>query len=154
MSALIEFDQVSGLVRGTEQGPVESTLLSAAEWTPESEAGLLLAVDDEPRPEFAQASLIAVEFPSFHDGRGLSLAVLLRTRFGYTGELRAVGDVHQDLIHYLRRCGFDSFLLPDGRQVGLEDAVLAPYSDYYQASVVEPHPAFRRNRSVAHLRDR
>ena len=40
MSALIEFDQVSGLVRGTEQGPVESTLLSAAEWTPESEAGI------------------------------------------------------------------------------------------------------------------
>jgi len=154
MSALIEFDQVSGLVRGTEQGPVESTLLSAAEWTPESDAGLLLAVDDEPRPEFAQASLIAVEFPNFHDGRGLSLAVLLRTRLGFAGELRAVGDVHQDLIHYLRRCGFDSFLLPDGRQVGLEDAVLAPYSDYYQASVVEPHPAFRRNRSTAHLRDR
>ena len=63
--------------------------------------------------------------------------------------VRAVGDVHQDLSHYLRRCGFDSFLLPDGRQVGLEDAVLAPYSDYYQASVLNPSPAYRRIRRGA-----
>jgi uncharacterized protein (DUF934 family) len=154
MSALIEFDQVSGLLRGTERGPLELTLLTPAEWTPDSEAGLLLAVDDEPQPEFAKARLIAVEFPNFHDGRGLSLAVLLRTRLGYAGELRAVGDVHPDLIHYLRRCGFDSFLLPEGRHVGLEDAVLAPYSDYYQASAVEPHPAFRRSRRIAHFGDR
>ena len=154
MSALIEFDQVSGLLRGTERGPVALTLLAAQEWTPESKAGLLLAVDDELQAEFANASLIAVEFPNFHDGRGLSLAVLLRTRLGYTGELRAVGDIHPDMIHYLRRCGFDSFLLAEGSQVGLKDAVLAPYSDYYQASVVEPHPAFRRNRRMAHLGDR
>ncbi len=151
MSALIEFDQVSGLLRGTERGPVALPLLAAAEWNPESGAGLLLAVDAEPREEFARAPLIAIEFPSFHDGRGLSLAVLLRTRFGYAGELRAVGDVRPDLIHYLLRCGFDSFLLPEGQQMDLNDAVLAPYSDYYQASVVEPHPAFRRGRSTAYL---
>jgi uncharacterized protein (DUF934 family) len=154
MSALIEFDQVSGLLRGTELGTVEMTLLSTEDWTPESDAGLLLAVDDEPQAEFAKARLIAVEFSNFHDGRGLSLAVLLRTRIGYAGELRAVGDIHPDLIHYLLRCGFDSFLLPEGRHVGLDDAVLAPYSDYYQASVVEPHPAFRRGRSTAYLGSR
>lgn len=154
MSALIEFDTVSGLLRGTERGPEDLPLLPAAEWTPGADAGLLLAVDDEPAPEHAEARLIAVEFPVFHDGRGLSLAVLLRTRFGYAGELRAVGDVHPDLVHYLRRCGFDSFLLPEGRQMSLQSAVLAPYSDYYQASVTEPLPAFRRSRSEHYLGDR
>ena len=113
---------------------------------------LLLAVTDEPHDRFASASLIAIDFPSFSDGRGLSLAVLLRTRLGFTGELRAVGALQPDLVHYLWRCGFDSVEL-HGECLRLADieyrGVLAPYSDYYQASVLEPQPAYRRIRRGA-----
>jgi uncharacterized protein (DUF934 family) len=91
-----------------------------------------------------RVSLIAIHFPTFNDGRGLSLAVLLRTRYGYAGELRAIGDVHPDMLHYLQRCGFDSYLLPDSRDPQIALAAINSLSDFYQGSVVEPLPAFRR----------
>ena len=145
MSALIEIDRVSGVVRGVNDTP-DVEVVAVEDWQEGDGRGLLLAVDTEPEARFAAAPLIAIEFPVFHDGRGLSLAVLLRTRIGFAGEMRAVGDVHPELIHYLRRCGFDSFLLPEGRAISADDARLAPYSDYYQASIAETHPAFRRDR--------
>ena len=128
-----------------------------ADWSPESGEGLLLEPTDEPEAEHARAPLIAINFPAFSDGRGLSLAVLLRTRFGFDGELRAVGDVHPDVIHYMKRCGFDTFQMPEGRSLppAANDAftngpsTLAPYSDYYQASVIHPEPAYRRVRRGA-----
>jgi uncharacterized protein (DUF934 family) len=81
-----------------------------------------------------------------NDGRGLSLAVLLRTRLGYRGEIRAIGVVHEDLTRYLLRCGFDSLLLPDGRNVDAAMAASRLEGPFYQGSVVEPRPAFRRVR--------
>ena len=54
-------------------------------------------------------SLIAVDFPVFSDGRGLSSARVLRERYGYQNELRAVGDIRRDQYLFLLRCGFDSF---------------------------------------------
>jgi len=123
------------------------------EWRPTSGEGLLLEPSDEPDASFGTAPLIAINFPAFNDGRALSLAVLLRTRYQYTGELRAVGDVHPDMVHYMKRCGFDSFLMPEGRTLpvaaGDSHITLAPYSDYYQASVLDPEPAFRRVRRGA-----
>ena len=121
-------------------------ILPRERWRPDSGAGLALAVDDEPAAEHAAAPLITIDFPAFNDGRGLSLAVLLRTRFNFSGELRAVGDVHPDLLHYLHRCGFDTFEMPEDRVSTASEQLssLAPYSDYYQASVLEPQPAFRR----------
>jgi uncharacterized protein (DUF934 family) len=56
-------------------------------------------------------SLVMVRFPAFRDGRGFSTARLLRDRYGYTGELRAVGDVLEDQIFFMLRCGFDAFEL-------------------------------------------
>ena len=91
-----------------------------------------------------RVALIAVDFPAFNDGRGLSLAVLLRTRCGFSGELRAVGDVHTDMMHYLRRCGFDSYLLPDGRNPQTALDALSSLTDFYQGSVAQPLPAYRR----------
>jgi uncharacterized protein (DUF934 family) len=58
-----------------------------------------------------QLSMIAVEFPVYRDGRGLSTARLARERYHFKGELRATGDVLQDLIFFMLRCGFDSFTL-------------------------------------------
>ncbi|MDE0061741.1 MAG: DUF934 domain-containing protein [Gammaproteobacteria bacterium] len=119
-------------------------LVDAGNWTPECGKGVLLTVDDEVDERFLAANRIAIEFPAFNDGRGLSLAVLLRTRHGYAGDIVATGDVHEDMLHYLRRCGFTSFLVPDERSLDTALSTLAPYSDYYQASVIEPQPAFRR----------
>jgi len=133
------------------------TITPLADWIAGSGDGLLLEGSDEPEARFVEAPLIAINFTSFADGRGLSLAGLLRTRYAYTGELRAVGDVHPDIIHYMRRCGFDSFLMPEGRSLPPRatnrsangSSTLAPYSDYYQASVLDPEPAYRRLRRGA-----
>ena len=64
--------------------------------------------------------LIAVPFDQFRDGRGYSTARLLRERFGYTGELRAVGNILRDQLAFLERCGFDSF-----EYAGRTDAAVA-----------------------------
>lgn len=148
MSALIEIDRISGMVRDTRI-PESIAMLPPEQWQPASDDGLLLAADSEPQADFARARLIAIEFGEFHDGRGLSLAVLLRSRYDYQGELRAIGDVRPELIHYLRRCGFDSFVLAEGQTLHADDDRLAPYSDYYQASIAETRPAFRRCRRGA-----
>ena len=58
-------------------------------------------------PQIADRPLIALQFPTFSDGRALTQAMLLRGRLGFTGELRAVGDVVRDLVFWLGRCGFD-----------------------------------------------
>ena len=73
----------------------------------------------EPADDPASVSLegvarVEVNFPKFGDGRGYSIARLLRERHGYRGELRAVGQVARDNLHFLERCGFDAFLLRDG----------------------------------------
>jgi uncharacterized protein (DUF934 family) len=88
--------------------------------------------------------LIAVEFAQFVDGRGYSTGRLLRERYGFTGELRAFGDVFRDLLPALTRCGFNSFALKEGKS--LEDALHAfdDFSDAYQNAVDQPVPYYRR----------
>lgn len=143
---------VAELVTRIDITPSDRSLVGPDEWSVDSGDGLLLAVDTEPEAHFAGANLIAIEFPAFTDGRGLSLAVLLRSRYGFTGELRAIGDIRADILHYLHRCGFDSYLMASegssvtstGRIQSSDFDGLAPYSDYYQASVLEPQPAYRR----------
>lgn len=74
---------------------------------------LLKAGEDVERliPFLDQLDLVAVAFPAFKDGRGFSTARLLRGRFAYEGELRAVGLVLEDQLFFLMRCGFDAFAL-------------------------------------------
>ncbi len=109
--------------------------------------GLVLAPDDDPAqaaPFFPRIALIGVQFPKFTDGRGYSSAVLLRTRHGWRGELRALGDVLQDQLFALRRVGFDSFALATGRDPQSALRAFRPFSDAYQGSVDQPLPAFAR----------
>jgi uncharacterized protein (DUF934 family) len=110
-------------------------------------AAIWLDGDAEPdgiAPYLGELSLIAIRFPSFNDGRALSLAVLLRTRFGFGGELRAIGAVHEDLIHYMRRCGIDSYLLREGADVEVAQRSFRAIGEAYQGSVIDPQPRFRR----------
>ncbi|WP_448679064.1 DUF934 domain-containing protein [Pseudomonas nicosulfuronedens] len=110
-------------------------------------SGVWLGPDDDPyRLEglMDQLPLIAIDFPSFRDGRGYSLAYLLRSRLGWRGELRAVGDVLRDQLAHMRQCGFDAFAVREDKSV--EDALkgLAGLSVLYGRSVIEPRPLFRR----------
>jgi uncharacterized protein (DUF934 family) len=93
-----------------------------------------------------KASLVAINFPKFGDGRGYTKARLLRERFHYKGELRAVGEVLGDQLFYMLRCGFDAFQLVDGKSV---EAALRCFDDFsvtYQAATDDPRPLFRRAR--------
>ncbi len=83
--------------------------------------------DDLPR-----LALIAITFPSFSDGRGFSQAHMLRTRLGFTGELRAVGAVKQDLIFFMARCGIDAFELAAGEDVDEATRALQRFTVAYQ----------------------
>ena len=87
---------------------------------------------------------VEVNFPKFGDGRGFSIARLLRERYGYKGELRAVGQVGRDHLYYLESCGFDAFLLRDGEDAAAALASFNDFSESYQASVKQPLPLFRR----------
>jgi uncharacterized protein (DUF934 family) len=77
---------------------------------------------------------IEIKFDAFTDGRGYSTAKLLRDRFAFTGELRAVGDVTIDQLFYLSRCGFDTFALRDDQDLALAKASLNSFSNSYQKS--------------------
>ena len=92
----------------------------------------------------AGVARVEVNFTSAVDGRGYSLARLLRERHGYAGELRAVGDVQRDQLHYLSRCGFDAFLLREGEDAEGALAALHDFSEAYQGSAAQPQPLFRR----------
>lgn len=114
---------------------------------PDGRDGLWLGPDDEIEPLaplLAHVPLIAIDFPSFRDGRGYSQAYLLRTRLGWQGELRAIGDVLRDQLSHMRQCGFDSFAVREDKSA--EDALkgLAGMSVLYGRSVIEPRPLFRR----------
>jgi len=85
-----------------------------------------------------------VNFPKFGDGRGFSIARLLRERYGYKGELRAVGQVARDHLYYMEQCGFDAYLLRDGEDVAEALAAFDDYSEAYQSTVAQPIPLFRR----------
>jgi uncharacterized protein (DUF934 family) len=109
--------------------------------------GVWLEAEADPAaiaPDLARLDLIAVRFARFADGRGYTLARLLRERYGYRGELRAIGDVLRDQLYYLSRCGFDAYALRADQDPGQALSALDDFSEAYQASVERPDPLFRR----------
>jgi len=89
-------------------------------------------------------AVVAVNFPKFTDGRGYSTARLLRERFGYRGEVRAIGDVLHDQLFLMTRCGFDAFALKEGKNIELALQAFDTFKVPYQAAVDETQPLFRR----------
>ncbi|WP_166359542.1 DUF934 domain-containing protein [Pseudomonas akapageensis] len=134
------------LVREIEDElPTGPLILPLAHWR--EGHGIWLSPDDEVESlelRLGELSLIAIDFPSFRDGRGYSQAYLLRTRLGWQGELRAIGDVLRDQLSHMRQCGFDSFAVREDKSA--EDALkgLAGMSVLYGRSAIEPRPLFRR----------
>ena len=111
--------------------------------------GLLLQPDERVEDiagDLEYFFLIAVNFPKFVDGRGYSSASLLRQRYNYQGELRAVGDVLHDQLFYMRRVGFDAYALKgDKNAVNAIEHGFSVFGDAYQTSSDQPQPYFRRH---------
>jgi uncharacterized protein (DUF934 family) len=94
--------------------------------------------------QLAGATRVEVNFPKFGDGRGFSIGRLLRERFGYKGELRAVGQITRDHLFFLESCGFDAFELREGEDAAEAIAAFDDFSESYQATATRPVPLFRR----------
>ena len=112
-----------------------------------SPLGVWIASDERPevlKGELERFAVVAVDFPKFTDGRGYSIAWNLRQRLGWSGELRAIGDVLRDQLFAMQRCGFDAFATRPDRSI--DDALkgLSVFSEVYSASVDIKAPLFRR----------
>ncbi|WP_174285932.1 DUF934 domain-containing protein [Sphingomonas bacterium] len=94
-------------------------------------------------PHLGQIALVEVSFPSFRDGRGYSAASILREG-GYTGELRAAGDVLVDQIPFMRRCGFDSFAPEAPVDPVVLQRSLDRYAEHYQSAADHAAPVWKR----------
>jgi uncharacterized protein (DUF934 family) len=97
--------------------------------------GIRLKSDESPElvaDDLDRISLVALEFPKFRDGRAYSWARMLRERFGFEGEIRAVGDVLMEQLHFMLRTGFDAFELDSDDPVGQFETAKAEFSVWYQ----------------------
>lgn len=136
-------------------------IVSLERWQAEREAlkaagvplGLRLRSAQSPRlvaGELEHFAVIALEFPKFTDGRPYSAARLLRERYGYKGELRAVGHVLLDQAVFLVRCGFDAFEVRDGTAPDAWRSALARISVRYQRAIDARSTATRAHRGKPH----
>jgi uncharacterized protein (DUF934 family) len=99
-------------------------------------------------PQLAHVALVAIEFPGPGEGRGYTYARLLRQRYGFKGEIRAVGPaVRQDLLFFMVRCGFDAFDLAPGENLTEARQALGRFTLAYQPAV--PRAVVREARFTA-----
>ena len=119
----------------------DQTNASAVRVEPGDDARVLL-------PHLDRIKLVEVNFPVFGDGRGYSAARILREA-GYTGELRAVGDVLVDQLAYLRRCGFDSFAPDHPLNDADAQAALLRYAEVYTPTVDGRAPIWAKRHGLA-----
>ena len=114
------------------------------------EVGLLIATHEAIEEVIAEVkdinafALIAVYVERFADGRIFSIGNLLRTRYGFKHDLRAVGDVLRDQLFFLKRSGFNSYLIRADRSAEEALASLKDFSEPYQGAVDNTQPAWRR----------
>lgn len=164
--ALIVADEFQVVEPGTADAPTaipqEGKVLvhlsvweaNKAELSTRAQAGELgVYLNPEDNPEQLQGNvnvlkLIAFHFPVFKYGQGYSGAVLLRTRYGFTGDIRAFGDIWRDQFFFLARCGFTQFDIKEGKSL---DEALHAFADFtipYQTSADGSLPVFNRRASA------
>ena len=86
------------------------------------------------KSSLADVKRIDIAFAHFTDGRGYSVAKLIRERYRFEGELRAIGDVTVDQLSYLNSCGFTSFALRDDQGLSVAPAALKAFGGRYQSN--------------------
>ncbi|CAN7485353.1 DUF934 domain-containing protein [Pseudoduganella sp. LjRoot289] len=142
--------------------PTGKVIVPLKTWLAQSEAlaagraageiGVWFASDERPetlKGELDAFAVVAVDFPKFTDGRGYSIAYNLRTRLGYAGELRAIGDVLRDQLFSMQRVGFNAYAVRADRDINDALKGLSDFSETYQASVDQKVPLFRRAQRAA-----
>ena len=92
--------------------------------------------------DLPRLSLVALRFPKFRDGRAYTSARLLRERFGFGGEIRAVGDVNREQASFFVRCGFDAFEPADGSTPEQWLSAASRFRHVYQRGADDRTPAF------------
>ena len=109
----------------------------------EGQITLELANDIDPRTlSLESVERIDLNFPKFTDGRAFSQAFLLRRRLGFTGEIRATGDVLIDQLVQMQRSGFDSAVLREDQNLAFAQAQFDRYQGFYQGDAVHTQPNF------------
>ena len=97
--------------------------------------GIKLESDQPPvliAEDLASLAMVALEFPVFRDGRAYSYARLLREQYGFPGEIRAVGDVLLEQLHFMERTGFDAFELESDDPLGDLQVAAGDFDVWYQ----------------------
>jgi len=111
---------------------------------------LTIANTEDPRSvSLAGVTRIDLHFPKFTDGRAYSQAFLLRRRLGFTGEIRATGDVLIDQLVQMERTGFDVAVLREDQNVEFAQRQFDRYRGFYQGDAVTVKPVFAREGATA-----
>ena len=136
-------DDIYTDVSALEDLPADGAIIvSLPQWQAQREVligrgeplGIVLRSDEKPeliRDDLGHFSVVALDFPVFRDGRAYSYARLVR-RMGWDGELRAVGEVLLEQLHYMHRVGFNSFLVTDDDAVAAWETACADFTVWYQ----------------------
>ena len=130
--------------------PADLWLAGKEHFEDRDDIGVWLDSHDEPEilaGVVNELPVIAVNFPKFSDGRGYSIARLLRERLSYRSELRAVGDVLLDQLQFMKRCGFDTYVLRADKDINKAARCLNFFTQGYQAATDTDEPLFRRRAS-------
>jgi len=118
--------------------PVARFLAERDQWLASTQAlGVRIAPTDSTESfaaDLSRLSLVAVEFGGINDGRGYTHAQLLRRRYGFKGEIRAVGKIQRDQVFYMARCGFDAFEFPEGTDLNVALTAFGDFTVAYQPS--------------------
>ncbi|MEQ8356411.1 MAG: DUF934 domain-containing protein [Kiloniellaceae bacterium] len=125
--------------------PAGDIIITLEQWQADREGlsnrngrlGLRLRSDQSPAAfadDLEHFDLIALEFPRFGDGRAYSYARLLRERYAFNGELRAVGNVLRDQLFFMLRCGFDAFEIEGDKNADVWQEAISEISLWYQPS--------------------
>tara|TARA_R110002167_G_scaffold17426_16_gene66552 strand:- start:1139 stop:2239 length:1101 start_codon:yes stop_codon:yes gene_type:complete len=120
------------------------------QWVDPGQTGPRLSVStplDEVEAVAAGSDVLVLEFEAFRDGRGFSLASVLRER-GYTGRLIAAGHLLPDQARHLRRSGFDAVELAPGADRTAWQRMDAVFSAAYQPAI-DPAPTIWQRRAAA-----
>ena len=144
--------------------PAPFSLLTLLQWRgvrshwPEGmPVGVLLAndlevteiVDDLPR-----LALVTLQFPKWVDGRAYSQAKLLRSRYRYAGQVRAIGAVLVDMLPLLQRTGFDAVVMRADQSRDAAERALGFFRGHYQGDALDNRPLFALPPGTVEARER
>ena len=135
--------------------PIPRSLLTLEQWHAVRDtwpAGLATALSllnttdiDSLADDLPRLAMVALHFPKWTDGRAYTQARLLRTRYRFAGEVRAMGDVLVDMLPLLQRTGFDAVQMRYGQRLASAERALGFFVGHYQGDVTQPLPVFARN---------